>query len=278
MSNLITLYDSASRALQPLKAIDSEHYRFYCCGPTVYGPAHVGNFRTFVNVDVLYRVIRLAGLNPFYVRNITDVDDKTIRQSQAESLTLADFTAHWRDRFHADCDALGMIRPDIEPSAVDHIQEQIDMIATLVEKGHAYAAPDGSVYFKVASFPDYGSLSRLQEREITTEEVIHDGPVDADEYEGAAADFALWKATKPEDGENYWDSPWGKGRPGWHIECSAMSYKHLGAEFDLHAGGVDLIFPHHENEIAQSCASGCGPFAKTLVPRGPPHGGRWENE
>ena len=136
------------------------------------------------------------------------------------------------------------------------------MIATLVEKGHAYAAADGSVYFNVGSFPDYGSLSRLKEREITTEEVVREGPVDSDEDEGAAADFALWKAAKPEDGDNSWDSPWGKGRPGWHIECSAMSYKHLGSEFDLHAGGVDLIFPHHENEIAQSCASGCGPFAK----------------
>lgn len=262
MTKKLRLYDTLTREAHFMAPLDGKQFRFYCCGPTVYAQAHIGNFRTFVNVDVLYRTLKLAGLNPFYVRNITDVDDKTIARSQQEGVLLGDFTKKWTERFQADCQSLNMVPPDVEPSAVAHIQEQIDLIASLIEKGMAYQAEDASVYFNTEAYEDYGKLSRVKERELISEEPKKSGPIQSDEYEGATADFALWKAYKDEDGDNAWDSPWGKGRPGWHIECSAMSYKHLGAEFDLHAGGMDLIFPHHENEIAQSCAGGCGPFSK----------------
>lgn len=240
--------------MQPLTAADGKTFRFYCCGPTVYGPAHIGNFRTFVVQDLLRRVIEASGLPTLHVRNITDVDDKTIRQSQAEGKSLQEFTTHWTQRFHADCDALHLLRPHVEPGAVDHIPLQINLIQRLLEAGHAYVAEDGSVYFRVTSFASYGRLSRLQEREITT--ACGCGAHSDDEYDrDSAADFALWKAHKPEDGPNAWSSPWGEGRPGWHLECSAMSIEYLGESFDLHSGGVDLLFPHHENEIAQSEAA-----------------------
>ena len=178
------------------------------------------------------------------------MDDKTIRQSQEEGVKLDDFTSKWTIRFREDCELLNLLAPHAEPSAVVHIPEQITLIERLIEGGNAYRAKDGSVYFKVNAFPEYGRLSRLADREITTSETDRET---SDEYErDTAADFALWKARRPEDGENFWESPWGLGRPGWHIECSAMSMKYLGESFDLHSGGVDLIFPHHENEIAQS--------------------------
>ena len=255
------LFDTLSRSNRDLTPIDGETFRFYCCGPTVYGPAHIGNFRTFVMNDVLRRVLETGGMKTRHVRNITDVDDKTIRDSQANGQTLKEFTDHWSEKFHTDCAALGCLEPHIEPSAVEHIPQQIAMIETLVEKGHAYVSDDGSVYFQVSSFPDYGKLSRLDTRELDLGKTQNQR-ADADEYDkDSIADFVLWKSRKDEDGENYWDSPWGKGRPGWHIECSAMSKEHLGINFDLHSGGEDLIFPHHENEIAQSkCADG-GNFA-----------------
>ena len=255
------LFDTLSRSNRDLTPIDGETFRFYCCGPTVYGPAHIGNFRTFVMNDVLRRVLETGGMKTRHVRNITDVDDKTIRDSQANGQTLKEFTDHWSEKFHTDCAALGCLEPHIEPSAVEHIPQQIEMIETLVEKGHAYVSDDGSVYFQVSSFPDYGKLSRLDTRELDLGKTQNQR-ADADEYDkDSIADFVLWKSRKDEDGENYWDSPWGKGRPGWHIECSAMSKEHLGINFDLHSGGEDLIFPHHENEIAQSkCADG-GNFA-----------------
>lgn len=255
------IYDTMSRALTPLQAQDGKTFRFYCCGPTVYGPAHIGNFRTFLIQDVLRRVIEASGQPTLHVRNITDVDDKTIRQSQEEGKSLAEFTTYWLDRFHADCEALNMLQPHVEPSAVDHIPQQIRLIEQLVKGNHAYATPDGSVYFRVQSFDAYGRLSKLNEREISTPAA---GQVqDADEYDReTASDFVLWKAQKPEDGPNVWASPWGPGRPGWHVECSAMSMEYLGETFDLHGGGVDLIFPHHENEIAQSEAATKKPFAR----------------
>ena len=255
------LFDTLSRSNRDLTPIDGETFRFYCCGPTVYGPAHIGNFRTFVMNDVLRRVLETGGMKTRHVRNITDVDDKTIRDSQANGQTLKEFTDHWSEKFHTDCAALGCLEPHIEPSAVEHIPQQIAMIETLVEKGHAYVSDDGSVYFQVSSFPDYGKLSRLDTRELDLGKTQNQR-ADADEYDkDSIADFVLWKSRKDDDGENYWDSPWGKGRPGWHIECSAMSKEHLGINFDLHSGGEDLIFPHHENEIAQSkCADG-GNFA-----------------
>lgn len=245
------LYDTLERKVRELKPLDGKTFRFYCCGPTVYGPAHIGNFRTFVVQDTFRRVLELSGMPTFHVRNITDVDDKTIRDSQASGESLSDFTARWTEFFHRDCNALGLLPPHQEPGAVAHIAQQIELIEKLIEKGHAYVEDDGSVYFRVKSFGDYGKLSRLSEREITS--TTSSERQSSDEYEReSVSDFALWKAHKPEDGPNFWESPWGQGRPGWHIECSAKCMTYLGESFDLHSGGIDLIFPHHENEIAQS--------------------------
>jgi cysteinyl-tRNA synthetase len=255
------LFDTLTRTERELSPIDGSTFRFYCCGPTVYGPAHIGNFRTFVLQDVFRRVLETGGIRTLHVRNITDVDDKTIRDSQKAGKTLKDFTEAWTTKFHADCEALACLPPHIEPGAVEHIPQQIDMIAKLVEKGHAYSSDDGSVYFKISSFPGYGKLSHLDTRELDLGKTQNER-ANADEYEkDSLSDFVLWKSRKPEDGENFWSSPWGEGRPGWHLECSAMIHEYLGDTFDLHSGGVDLVFPHHENEIAQSqCACG-GHFA-----------------
>ncbi len=250
----LNLYDTLQRGLREVQPATGDTLGFYCCGPTVYGPAHIGNFRTFVLQDVFRRVIELSGTPTRHVRNITDVDDKTIRDAQAADQTLEAFTSHWTGRFHDDCRKLNLLPPHVEPGAVEHIPHQIRMIESLVEKGHAYQGKDGSVYFRIESFPGYGRLSHLDKQDL----VLGASAQDSDEYEkDSLADFALWKARKPEDGDNFWDSPWGPGRPGWHLECSAMSYEYLGAPFDLHSGGIDLCFPHHENEIAQSeCACG----------------------
>lgn len=255
------LYDTLAREFRELRPIDGSTFRFYCCGPTVYGPAHIGNFRTFVLQDVFRRTLETGGVRSFHVRNITDVDDKTIRDSQAAGKSLEEFTGFWTEKFHIDCEALALLPPHAEPGAVEHLPQQIAMIASLVEKGHAYASEDGSVYFSIASFPGYGRLSRLDQRELELGRT-QNTRANADEYEkDGISDFVLWKARKPEDGSNYWPSPWGEGRPGWHLECSAMIGEYLGSDFDLHSGGVDLVFPHHENEIAQSvCACG-GHFA-----------------
>ena len=255
------LQDTLTRSLKKIAPIDDRTYRFYCCGPTVYGPAHIGNFRTFVLQDVFRRTLETRGIRTLHIRNLTDVDDKTIRGSQAAGQTLKAFTDQWRDKFHADCDALACLPPHIEPSAVEHIPQQIAMIATLIEKGNAYASDDGSVYFKISSFPGYGKLSHLDERELDLGKT-QNTRANSDEYEkDSISDFVLWKARRDEDGENFWESPWGQGRPGWHLECSAMIAEYLGDTFDMHSGGVDLVFPHHENEIAQSqCACG-GKFA-----------------
>jgi len=257
----IRLYDSLTRSPRELQPGEKDGvFRFYNCGPTVYAPAHIGNFRTFVVNDVLRRLLDLefSPAKVKHVRNLTDVDDKTIRRSREERRPLEEVTKQWTDKFHADCDALNCLRPHVEPTATGHIQEQIDMIDGLMKKGNAYRAPDGSVYFKVNSFDGYGKLSRVKERELQVGSALagKSQAVDADEKEDAT-DFALWKAHKADDGVNSWNSPWGTGRPGWHIECSAMSKKHLGDTIDLHTGGVDLLFPHHENEIAQSeCCNG----------------------
>jgi len=255
----IRLHDSLTRQPKELKPAQPDGvFRFYNCGPTVYAPAHIGNFRTFVINDVLRRLLELE-FGPGkvkHVRNLTDVDDKTIKRAQEEGRPLAEVTKQWTDKFHADCAALNCLPPHVEPTATGHIREQVDMIDVLMKKGNAYRAADGSVYFKVSSFDDYGKLSRVKERELQAGATLKIAAADADEKEDAS-DFALWKAHKPDDGANAWDSPWGRGRPGWHIECSAMSKKHLGETIDLHTGGVDLLFPHHENEIAQSqCCNG----------------------
>ncbi len=254
---VLHLHDTFSRNLLPVTPMDGRELRFYCCGPTVYGPAHIGNFRTFVMQDVFRRTVEALGISTRHVRNITNVDDKTIRQSISEGQSLEEFCNQWTEKFHHDCAALNVLPPHVEPGAVGHIPEQIALIERLMQKGHAYQGGDGSVYFRIDSFPAYGALSRLQERSITTTSAL------ADEYErDSAADFALWKAWRKEDGPNFWPSPWGDGRPGWHIECSAMAMKHLGESFDLHGGGIDLVFPHHENEIAQSEAATGQRFAR----------------
>ena len=261
----VQLYDTLSRSIKPLAPQAGQPFRFYCCGPTVYGPAHIGNFRTFLIQDTLRRVLEVDGVEVQYVRNITDVDDKTIRQSIAEGKTLAEFTAGWTDKFREDCAALNMRPPTSEPSAVAHIPQQIALVEKLVEKGHAYATDDGSVYFRVSSYEDYGRLSRLKQRELKTQNENSAGELnDADEYDReSVTDFALWKGRKPADGDNYWQSPWGEGRPGWHLECSAMVESAFdGAVIDLHGGGIDLCFPHHENEIAQSCCAHSHDFCR----------------
>ncbi len=255
------LFDTLRREDCGIAPLDGKTYRFYCCGPTVYGPAHIGNFRTFVLQDVFRRTLETGGMRTLHVRNITDVDDKTIRDSQKSGQSLKAFTDQWKEKFHSDCDALACLPPHIEPSAVEHIPQQIAMIGALVEKGHAYVSDDGSVYFKISSFPGYGKLSRLDERELDLGKT-QNARASSDEYEkDSISDFVLWKTRRDDDGENFWESPWGQGRPGWHLECSAMIQEYLGDTFDLHSGGVDLVFPHHENEIAQSrCACG-GNFA-----------------
>ncbi len=259
---MLNLYDTQSGGLKPVQAVDGKTLRFYCCGPTVYGPAHIGNFRTFVLQDVFRRVIELGGQNTKHVRNLTDVDDKTIRDSQKAGMGLSEFTAGWTKKFHGDCTALNCLPPHIEPSAVAHIPEQIAMVRALVDKGYAYPSEDGSVYFRIASYADYGQLSHLDRRELEIGKTANER-ANADEYEkDAAADYVICKALRAQHINKNKKTTCGEGRPGWHLECSSMIHKYLGDTFDLHSGGVDLVFPHHENEIAQSrCACG-GHFAR----------------
>jgi len=253
----IQLYDSLERKLKPLAPQQPDGvFRFYNCGPTVYAPAHIGNFRTFVVNDVIRRLLELEFPGKVkHVRNLTDVDDRTIGQTQKEKRPLAEITKKWTELFHSDCAALNCLRPHAEPTATGFIKEQVNMIEVLMEKGNAYRAADGSVYFKISSFPGYGGLSRIRERELKVTIAAADS-----DHKDSISDFALWKAYKPaEDGDVKWPGPRGagEGRPGWHIECSAMSKALLGDTIDLHTGGVDLLFPHHENEIAQSqCCNG----------------------
>jgi cysteinyl-tRNA synthetase len=253
----IKLFDSLTRETRDLRPAGPDGvFRFYNCGPTVWAPAHIGNFRTFVINDVLRRLLELEFPGKVrHVRNLTDVDDRTIGQARAEGRPLAEITRKWTEKFHADCIALNCLPPHVEPAATDHIREQVDMIEVLMRKGNAYRSADGSVYFKISSFPGYGALSRIRERELK----VTNSAFDAD-HKDDVVDFALWKSHKPEeDGDVKWPGPGGasQGLPGWHIECSAMVKKHLGETIDLHTGGVDLLFPHHENEIAQSqCCNG----------------------
>jgi len=259
----LVLFNTQTRLLEELTPEEGKVFGVYCCGPTVYGPAHVGNFRTYVVQDTVLRLLKLLGIQFCYVRNLTDVDDKTTRGAQAQGQSLKTYTEHWTKIFERDCERLNLLKPTIAPKATETIDVQQDLIRLLIEKGCAYER-GGSVYFRISSFPSYGKLSHLDSRTLQTQEQNSAGRSnDADEYDREqVADFALWKAYKPEDGDVFWESPWGKGRPGWHIECSAMSHKYLGKTVDLHAGGVDLCFPHHENEIAQSEAAYGGPFVK----------------
>ena len=257
----LELFNTLSGKNEPLFASDGHSLRFYCCGPTVYDYGHIGNFRTFLHVDVLRRAARLNGLALHHVMNITDVDDKIIRNALAAGKSIGDFSAIYEKAFFEDMDALNIERPEDIARATENIDGMVSLIERLAAQDIAYKAEDGSWYFRIARFPDYGKLSG---KDL---EGIEDGArVDLDEYEkDSARDFALWKATKSAvngTSEPSWETPLGTGRPGWHIECSAMAMKYLGDSFDLHAGGEDLMFPHHENEIAQSEAATHQPFAR----------------
>jgi cysteinyl-tRNA synthetase len=236
-----------TRQKEEFHPITPGQVRMYTCGPTVYNYAHIGNFRTYMFEDLLRRYLKYKGYQVTQVMNLTDVDDKTIRGSREEGVSLQEYTARYIDAFFEDLDTLGIERAEVYPRATEHIPEMVSIIKKLLEKGLAYEV-DGNYYFKIAAFPDYGKLSHLDMSGLKA-----GARVAADEYEkDSVSDFALWKAWDPDDGDVYWETELGKGRPGWHIECSAMSMKYLGDHFDIHTGGVDNIFPHHENEIAQS--------------------------
>jgi len=257
----IQLYNTLSRQKELFTPLDPSHIRVYACGPTVYGRIHVGNARPIVVFDVLVRVLRRLYDRVTYVRNITDVDDKINDRAAANGQSIDELCADTIVSFHADTAALGAVPPDVEPRATHHIDQMIAMISLLIDKGHAYAA-DGHVLFQVSTMPHYGALSKR-----SMEDMIAGARVEVAPYKRAPEDFVLWKpSTTSQPG---WDSPWGRGRPGWHIECSAMAKAYLGEVFDIHAGGLDLIFPHHENEIAQSCcAHGTSHMAKYWLHNG----------
>ncbi len=243
------LLDTLSGETRPLEPLEPGHVRIYSCGPTVYGPVHIGNFRSFLFADLLVRYLRYRGLRVTWVVNITDVDDKIIRGAAAEGVSIGELADRWLERFLADAEALRMTRPDVIPRATEHIDDMAALIATLLERGHAYRTEDGSIFFRIDSWPAYGKLARLDPEGLRVGE-----RVEADEYgKDDVRDFALWKG--PRGDEPSWETQVGPGRPGWHIECSAMSMRHLGPSFDIHTGGIDLIFPHHEDEIAQSEAA-----------------------
>jgi cysteinyl-tRNA synthetase len=250
------LFNTLGDKVETLEPAGAAELRMYCCGPTVYDYGHIGNFRTFLHVDVLRRFLRQQGMPVKFVMNITDVDDKIIRNAAAAGKPIAEYTRKYEIAFFEDSDALGIERPEIVARATECIPDMVTLIEELASRDIAYKAEDGSWYFRIARFPEYGKLSRKDF------EGIEDGArVDIDEYEkDAARDFALWKACKA--GEQSWDTPLGCGRPGWHIECSAMAMKFLGKTFDLHCGGEDLMFPHHENEIAQSESATGNTFAR----------------
>ena len=247
------LYNTLTRTAEPFAPANGPTVLMYTCGPTVYNPAHLGNFRTFLFEDLLRRTLRLHGWQVRQVMNLTDVDDKIITRASQTGRTITEVTSPIVDIFHADRKYLRIEDAEVYPRATETIPEMIALVKTLMAAGVAYLAEDGSVYFAIDRFPQYGRLSRLDTREIKS-----GARVSQDDYSKEnAQDFALWKAAKPEDEASgaAWDSPWGRGRPGWHLECSAMSMKYLGETLDLHCGGVDLIFPHHEDEIAQSEAA-----------------------
>ncbi len=256
---MIRLHDTLTGEDRQLEPLDPDHVRIYSCGPTVYGPAHIGNFRSFLFADLLVRHLRRRGLRVTWVMNITDIDDKIIRGAAAAGTSIQELSDRWLAAFRADADRLRMTTPDVLPRATEHIPEIVGLIGTLLERDHAYRTEDGSIFFRIASWPAYGRLARLDPEQMRTGE-----RVEADEYaKDDVRDFALWKG--PKDGEPSWDTAIGPGRPGWHIECSAMSMKHLGESFDIHTGGIDLIFPHHEDEIAQSEAATGKPFVRTWL-------------
>ncbi len=255
----IRLHDTLTGELQALEPLEVGHVRIYSCGPTVYGPAHVGNFRSFLFADVLVRYLRWRGYRVTWVMNLTDVDDKIIRGAASEGIGIEALAARHIEGFLADAATLRMSTPDVLPRATAHIPQMVDLVRTLLERGQAYRTDDGSIFFRIASWPAYGRLARLDPDAMRVGERVA-----SDEYsKDDARDFVLWKAAKPD--EPSWDTAVGSGRPGWHLECSAMSMAYLGRSFDIHTGGVDLIFPHHEDEIAQSEAATGEPFVRTWL-------------
>ncbi len=255
----LRLHDTLSGETRPFTAVRDDRIGIYSCGPTVYGPAHIGNFRSFLFADLLVRHLRWRGHAVTWVMNITDIDDKIIRGAAATGESITTVAERYLERFLADAAALRMTPPDVLPRATAHIDEIVALIATLLERGHAYRTDDGSIFFRIASWPAYGRLARLDPEGLRVGE-----RVEADDYgKDDVRDFALWKGPKP--GEPSWETAIGPGRPGWHIECSAMSMAHLGPSFDIHTGGVDLIFPHHEDEIAQSEAATGQTFVGTWL-------------
>jgi cysteinyl-tRNA synthetase len=257
------IYNSLSRKKEEFKPVHEGKASIYACGPTVYNYFHIGNARPFITFDVLRRQLEREGYDVTFVQNFTDIDDKMIRRANEEGITVQELADRFIAEYYKDAKALGIRPATVHPRATDHIPEIIDLIKKLIENGHAYAVPSGDVYYRVSAFPGYGKLSgqRTEDREMGASDRLN---VETDKE--SAEDFTLWKAQKP--GEPAWDSPWGKGRPGWHIECSAMSMKYLGDTFDIHCGGKDLLFPHHENEIAQSEGATGKPYVRYWMHNG----------
>jgi cysteinyl-tRNA synthetase len=249
-NNKILLRNTLSREKEEFVPINAGEVLFYSCGPTVYNYPHIGNYRAFIFADTLKRMLTYNGYKVKHIMNLTDIDDKTIRESQRERKSLKEFTEFYTEEFFKDINSLGNISPDKFTKATDYVNEMVEIILKLEKNGLAYRSPDGSVYFNIKKFPSYGKLAHL---DLSEQKENASGRIQTDEYDkDNAQDFALWKAWDEKDGEVFWETELGKGRPGWHIECSAMSMANLGEEIDIHTGAVDNIFPHHENEIAQS--------------------------
>lgn len=258
------VFNTLTGKVEEFEPLDDKKVGIYACGVTVYDLCHIGHARSAVVFDVIVRYLRYKGYDVKFVKNFTDIDDKIINRANKEGVSWSEIARKYTEEYYVDMDRLGIERADIEPRATEHIKEMIEIVEKLIEKGYAYTVDEEggkSVYFSVEKFPGYGKLSKKK-----LEELIEGARVEVDERKRNPFDFALWKASKP--GEPWWDSPWGRGRPGWHIECTAMSMKYLGETFDIHGGGADLIFPHHENEIAQSEAYTGKPFAKYWIHNG----------
>jgi len=256
----LVLYNDLTRTKEPFVPVREGHVGFYSCGPTVYDFFHIGNARPFIVFDVLRRYLEYSGYTVTFVQNFTDIEDKMIARANREGITVRQLADRFIEEYYRDADALGVRRATHHPLATEHMDEIIGLVAALIEKGHAYET-DGDVFFDVSSFPKYGALSKQ-----SLEELQSGARIEINERKKHPLDFALWKAKK--EGEPSWPSPWGEGRPGWHIECSAMSMKYLGDTLDIHSGGTDLTFPHHENEIAQAEAATGKPFAKYWIHNG----------
>jgi cysteinyl-tRNA synthetase len=258
---MLTFFNTLTRQQEEFHPLEDGKVRMYICGPTVWNFAHIGNFRTFVFGDILRRYLKYKGYDLTHVMNLTDIDDRIINEAAARNISIDEFTAPFTQYFLEDFDALGNQRPEVMPRATHHIPEMIDIISTLLANDHAYES-DGSIYYRISAFPEYGKLSKIN---FSGNITGGSERIDTDKYEKEdARDFALWKLVG-EDEEPGWDAPFGRGRPGWHIECSAMAMKYLGETFDIHAGGQDLQFPHHENEIAQSEGATGKQFAKYWI-------------